>query len=181
MAKDNAQARHAMARALTETWVRPSELAHSAASLIKQNSQIGAGATRAAQAWPRYLPASDLFGPGGAKTLADDALLLALLVSAQNIDVELERFLTMARRLLLEAAAGDSVEDSSLEFYAALARQCFINEYVFFQSAEEIRQAADLRDVLDASLEAGTPVSPLRLLAVAAYFPLHSLSGAASS
>jgi len=32
---------------------------------------------------------------------------------------------------------------------------------------------------LAAAIEAGTPVSSLRLLAVAAYFPLYSLSGAA--
>ena len=106
-------------------------------------------------------------------------MLLALLVSAQNTDVELERFLTMARRLLLEAAAGDGADGGALEFYAALARQCFINEYVFSCSEEEIGRAGDLRDALAAALEAGTPVSSLRLLAVAAYFPLYSLSGAA--
>ena len=66
-----------------------------------------------------------------------------------------------------------------LKFYAALARQCFINEYVFFHDAEEIRRAARQRDDLAASLEAGTPVLSLQLLAVAAYFPLYSLCGAA--
>jgi len=174
---DNAQARHAMARALTEPWARPGELARTAALLIKQSAHTGACVARAAHAWPRSLPAPDLFGPGGAAMLADDGLLLALLVSAQNTDVELERFLTMARRILLEA--GDDADGAGLEFYAALARQCFINEYVFFHSEEEIRRAAELRDALAASLETGTPVSSLRLLAVAAYFPLHSLSGAA--
>ena len=61
---DNAQARHAMARALTEPWARPSELAHTSASLIKQSAQIGACVARAAQAWPQRLSASELFGPG---------------------------------------------------------------------------------------------------------------------
>ena len=111
--------------------------------------------------------------------LADDKLLLALLTSAQNTDVELERFLTMARRLLLEAVADDDADDAGLEFYAALVRQCFINEYVFFHSEEEIHRAGKLRDAVAAALETGTPISALRLLAVAACFPLHSLSGAA--
>ncbi len=178
-ASDNAQARHAMARALIEPWARPDELARTGASLIKQSADIGLCVARAAQAWPRSLLAPELFGPSGPKALADDRLLSALLVSAQNIDVELERFLTMARRLLLEAASSDDADDAGLEFYAALARQCFINEYVFSHSEEEIRQATALRDALIAALKDGTPISSLRLLAVAAYFPLHSLSGAA--
>ena len=172
---DNAQARQWMARALTEPWARPGELAQTAASLIKQGANTGASVARAARAWPRSLPAPELFGPGGPAALADDGLLLALLVSTQNTDIELERFLTMARRLLLEVAAGDDADDGSIGFYAALARQCFINEYLFFHSEEEIQGAGELRDALAASLETGTPISSLRLLAVAAYFPLHSL------
>lgn len=177
-AGDNREVRHMLARALTVPWARPDELARTSASLVKQNADIGAGVARAAQAWPRSLPALELFGPGGPKALAEDGLLLALLVSAQNIDVEFERFLTMARRVLLEVATGNDGDGGGLEFYAALARQCFINEYVFFHGEEEILQAAKLRDALAAALETGAPVSPLRLLAVAAYFPLHSLSGA---
>ncbi|MGZ5927826.1 MAG: tetratricopeptide repeat protein, partial [Rhizomicrobium sp.] len=182
---DNAQAhhalaRHTMARALTEAWARPDELARAAVQLIKQNAHMGACVARAALAWPRPLPALELFSPGGPAELADDELLLALLVSAQNTDVELERFLTMARRVLLEAATGDEPEDStSLEFYAALAQQCFINEYVFFGDDEELQGARKQRDLLTAALDSGAQIPVLRLLAVAAYFPLHSLSGAA--
>ena len=169
-----------MARALTEAWARPDELARAAAQLIKQNARIGACVARAVQAWPRSLPALELFGPGGPAGLADDGLLLALLVSAQNTDVELERFLTMARRVLLEAATGDGPEDSTtLGFYAALAQQCFINEYVFFRDQEELRRAGKQRDFLTDALDEGAPIPVLRLLAVAAYFPLHSVSGAA--
>ena len=175
-AGDDAQTRHMMARALLEPWARPGELSRAAAQLIKQSVEVGASVARAAQAWPHRLTAQELFGPEGQ---VDDELLLALLVSAQNTDIALERFLTMTRRLLLDAAAADHAEDEALEFYAALARQCFINEYVFFHDAEEIRRAGALRDAVATALETGAPISPSRLLAVAAYFPLHSLSGAA--
>ena len=66
-----------------------------------------------------------------------------------------------------------------VEFYAALAHQCFINEYVFFRDEEELQGAGNQRDLLIAALNDGAPIPVLRLLAVAAYFPLHSLSGAA--
>ncbi len=176
---DDAQARQWMARALTEPWARPGELALTAASLIKQGLNINASVARAVRAWPTPLSARELFGPQGSAALVADGLLLSLLVSAQNADVELERFLTMARRSLLEAAADDDADDGATGFYAALAQQCFINEYVFSHGEEEIRRASTLRDALAVSLEAGTPISPLHLLAVAAYFPLHSLFRAA--
>ncbi len=176
---DHARARHAIARALTEAWARPEDLARSAAGLIKQGAHIAPVMAHAALAWPRPLPAPELFDPAGPAGLVGDELLLALLVSAQNTDVEFERFLTMARRLLLEAAEGNEENGAGLGFYAALARQCFINEYVFFCDDEEIQRAGKLRDALIIALDGGAPISSLQLLAVGAYFPLHSLSGAA--
>src|ERR1039458_1276940 len=53
--------------------------------------------------------------------------------------------------------------------------QCFINEYVFCHTDDEIQQANDLRDLLVAALEAGTQLPVLWVLTVAAYFPLFSL------
>lgn len=175
---DNREIRHFMARALAEPWARPGELAGTAASLIKQHAQIGASVKRAVQAWPRSLPAADLFGPDGVHPFSVDALLLALLTSAQNTDIELERFLTLARRVLLAAAENNDAADAGLTFYAALARQCFINEYVHFQDDEEFRRVSAMRDAVTASLETGAEIPALQLLAVAAYFPLHALSGA---
>jgi len=64
-------------------------------------------------------------------------------------------------------------------FYSALARQCFINEYVFCYTGDEIRKAHDLRDALAAALQADAPVPALWPVAVAAYFPLCALPLAA--
>jgi Flp pilus assembly protein TadD/SAM-dependent methyltransferase len=177
-AGDNVHLRDTMLRAVTETWVRPGELSRSVASLIKQEPEIGACIARAAKAWPSVLTAPELFGPAGASVLARDELLCAMLVSTQNTDVEIERFLTMARRSLLESARSHETGDAGMAFYAALARQCFINEYVFFYAAEEDGQAAALRDALATALRLGGVIPVPHLLAVAAYFPLRSISGA---
>ena len=150
---DNVQVRHMMARALTEPWARPSELAHTAAALVKQRKPIGDSVARAVQAWPRPLAAPELFGSGGLEALAADELLLALLGSAQNTDVELERFLTMARRVLLETVEREGADGQGLDFYAALALQCFVNEYVFFHGVGESHRAGVLRDALTDALE----------------------------
>ena len=151
---DDPQIRVFLARAITQAWARPRDLAHSAAGLIKQgpSGAMIAGA------------------PDDTQALAQDALLMALLVSTQNTDMELERFLTRARRLML-----DRLDDSSLEFWSALARQCFINEYVFFRGEEEKLAAEKLRDSLAAALKTGQSPPPMLVLAVAAYFPLAAV------
>ena len=60
-------------------------------------------------------------------------------------------------------------------FYCAIARQCFINNYVFAQADEEIEHAMALRDTLVTSIASGTAFPILSLVVVAAYFPLHAL------
>ena len=176
---DEGKFRDALSRALTEPWARPAELAEVSADFIKRSPGIGACVMRAVQAWPQCLSAQELFSGIGLAALSSDSLLCALLSSTQNTDMALERFLTMARRLMLEAAAGLPVQDgeagAGLPFLSAIARQCFINEYVFFQGDEEIRQAGTLRDALVTALESGGPVPAPWVMAVAAYFPLHTL------
>jgi len=96
----------------------------------------------------------------------DDVLLHALLDTAPVCDRELERWLTQERRRLLLDAGHDD-----LPFACALARQCFLNEYVFAQDEQEVREAAKLRD----AVAAGSTVSPAQLAVLAAYMPLHTL------
>ncbi|MFZ2301309.1 MAG: tetratricopeptide repeat protein [Gallionella sp.] len=179
--QDNSDIRAYMVRALTEPWGRPGELAQAATGLVRLNADIGECVTRAVNAWPQRLAAQELFGTNGHAALASDALLIALLDAAPICDIEMERFLTMARHALLETAATSSADeaDHALSFYSALARQCFINEYVFCYTDDEIKKATDLRDSLAVALEANTRLPALWLVAVAAYFPLCSLPFAA--
>ncbi|HEX2760790.1 MAG TPA: tetratricopeptide repeat protein, partial [Rhizomicrobium sp.] len=134
-------------RALREGWDRPGDLARIAAEVVRS---------------------------GGKGELASDELLRALLICAPNVDMALERLLTSARRALLETALQGS-EMPEMEFASALARQCFINEYVFAQTEEEVAQALRLRDDIAGALETGAPVSPSSLVAVAAYLPLSAI------
>lgn len=168
-----------LVRALTEPWGWPSALARICIDLVRLDPEIAACVTRAVEAWPRPLSGQALFGANGLAAAAADPLLHALLEAAPICDIEMERFLTTARRALLDAAAERAASDDGIGFHSALARQCFINEYVFAVTAAEARQANDLRTMLSASLEADAPVPVSRLLAVAAYFPLHSLPLAA--
>ncbi len=174
---DSSEIRATMIRALTEPWGRPSELAQAGISLVKLNPDIGGCVTRATEAWPVLLSAQELFGTTGLATLATDMLLHALLDAEPICDIEMERFLTMAREAVLNTAmtASENEAGAALSFYSALARQCFINEYVFSYTDDEIKKAGDLRDKLAAALETQTQIPTLWPIAVAAYFPLCSL------
>jgi len=166
----------ALVRALTEPWCRPSRLARTSVNYIKHDPQIGACIARAAGAWPRRLSVEELLGADGADALSTNELFGALLCTTPVSDMEMERFLTAMRHQLLDAVVAAAPEaDAALRFYSALARQCFINEYVFCHDDDEIEKAGGLRERLAAALEAGMPVPARWVLAVAAYFPLFSL------
>jgi 2-polyprenyl-3-methyl-5-hydroxy-6-metoxy-1,4-benzoquinol methylase len=79
--------------------------------------------------------------------------------------------------LLQQAAQPDALttDDQSLTFYCALARQCFINEYVFAYPPNQADEVRRLQERLSAALASGAPVPPLWVAALAAYTPLHTL------
>jgi tetratricopeptide (TPR) repeat protein/2-polyprenyl-3-methyl-5-hydroxy-6-metoxy-1,4-benzoquinol methylase len=169
-------------RALSEPWGRPIDLARISAGLVKLNGTIRACMNRVTGAWPRRLPAQDIFSPSERAEVYEDQLFRCLLEATLVWDLELERFLTATRFTILEAASAEidsqQVEDNALRFSCALAQQCFINEYIFACSDREIEQARRLRTLLSKTLASGGSVPELWLAVVAAYFPLASLPSA---
>jgi tetratricopeptide (TPR) repeat protein/2-polyprenyl-3-methyl-5-hydroxy-6-metoxy-1,4-benzoquinol methylase len=164
-------------RALTEPWGRTSELARTSTALIKLEPEVNACIARANQSWPVRLATPTLFGAHGFTALENNELLNALLDSTPICDVEMERLLTTVRYNLLEAATSPSKyeNNASLHFFSTLARQCFINEYVFSLTNDERLKANELRNQVTLLLEAGAPIPAIQLVTVAAYFPLYSL------
>ncbi|TXT22796.1 MAG: hypothetical protein FD134_2380 [Gallionellaceae bacterium] len=177
-----AGARSSLIRAISEPWGRPGDFVAPGVSLVELDPAIRECVDRAASAWPTRLSGPELFGPGGLAALAGDRLLQCLLENAPISDLRMERLLTMARIALLDAASEaifpGTTDEKALPFYCALARQCFINEYVFACTDEESERAKLLRQRLVAALASGSPFPVLWLVAVAAYFPLASLPSA---
>jgi tetratricopeptide (TPR) repeat protein/SAM-dependent methyltransferase len=173
--------RDLLVRAMSENWGRASAMAPTGARFVTLNATIRSGMGAAARADFRTQPAAELVRSIGLANFADDRLLRTLLETAPVFGSELEAFVTALRFVLLSVARtapAAPVAAPVLALYAAVARQCFINNYVFAQSEAEAAQAMALRDVLAAKLASGTAVPALPLLAVAAYAPLHTLPGA---
>ena len=171
--------RDMIVQALVEPWGWPSALAGVSAQLIKQDPAVRACIERAVTSWPRRLSLEELFGTGELAAIASDRLLRSLLEATPNQDISLERFLTNVRFAMLQLADGpagaQTMEANVLELCCALARQCFINDYVFDCSTGELEQVQKVCGTLSETLRNGGVVPALWPAIVAAYRPLHSL------
>ena len=65
-----------------------------------------------------------------------------------------------------------------LAFCCALAKQCFINEYVFATTPDEDAQIDRLKATLGDAIASGAAIAPMQLAALAMYLPLHALPDA---
>lgn len=144
------------------------------ATLIAVLPPIGEAMRRTAAAWPTRLTVDQLFGSSGLAAIADDPLLLCMLQSVPARDVALERVLTSLRLSLLNAAVdgGSLVTEAVLAFCCALAKQCFINEYVFATTPDEDAQVERLTAALARAIAAGAAIAPIWPAAIAMYQPL---------
>jgi len=168
-------------RALAEGWGHPEHLTSAAIDLVKDSAEFAAVVRPVTQRRPDQLSGRSLLEQPNWAAITQDQVLLHLLASVVIADPELEQLLAAARFALLESAAAagpaEIVPEPLLAFYCALARQCFINEYIFDYSDREIEMAERLRDVTLAALQTGAEIPALWLVAVAAYYPLRSLAG----
>jgi SAM-dependent methyltransferase len=174
---DDGRIRRLMLRALSETWDRPRELAAACISLIKLDAVVSGFIARTNSSWPTRLPAAELLDLSIA--LSRDQLLCCLLESSPITDVGLERLLSNVRMAMLTTGTEDNRRDDRLlGLYCTVARQCFINQYVFSMTEVEADQVQRLQASLERALARGDPCPSLWPAIVGAYLPLHTLSKA---
>lgn len=188
--RPDAALRDLFRRAIEEAWVRPVLLAPLGTLILKAHPAIGAAIRRISEQWGK-VPSAQLL-PTGAEieAVAQEPLVRSVLEAAPNCDIEFERFLTALRAGMLERArSGDAVGKKTLDLYASLARQCFVNEYIFVETEEERQRVHALQTAIGNALRKHSstatpqlvePIAALQLVALASYRPLHSLEGAAS-
>jgi Flp pilus assembly protein TadD/SAM-dependent methyltransferase len=178
---DSPMLRQYVVRAFSEPWGRPGSIVTACTVLAKSAPRVKHCIDRAVAAWPARSSCDELFGPDGLRAVGSDPVLQALLHNAHISDLPLERFLTSARSALLDAAGGtlatDSAGDITLTFACTLARQCFVNEYVFACTPDEHAKVEILRDQVAFALRSGDPVATLPLAVIASYEPLYSIPG----
>ncbi len=142
-------------------------------TLVALQPAIGEAMRKTAGIWPRRATLAELFGRDGLAPLASDPLLLCLLQASPVRELAFERMLTALRATLLtEAQNNAAFADDVLGLACALARQCFITEYVFATTPDEEAAIAALRATPAAALTAS------QLAVLAMYAPLAALPDA---
>jgi 2-polyprenyl-3-methyl-5-hydroxy-6-metoxy-1,4-benzoquinol methylase len=136
---------------------------------------LGDALRKQADAWPQQLTERELFGEAGLAAIAGNPLLLQLMQSIPVQDIAFERLLTALRRSLLNAAqGGEAASGPVVDFACALARQCFINEYIFATTPDEESRVEQLRRAL------GDTPDAMAVAVLAMYQPLHAQPFAAA-
>ena len=166
-----------LGKALSEPWGRPIYLGRFAANIIKRNGKTAAHMRRFAAGDTNALSRPDVIDPIELADISNDRLLRTVLETTVIYDIDLERYLTAIRRAMLVRACVETPEHDKnlLRFFCALARQCFINEFVFACSDQEQELAQRLRGLLAGAIASSASVPELWLAAIAAYYPLASL------
>jgi SAM-dependent methyltransferase len=172
----DADFRGVLTRALNEAWAAPRLLFNPALVLIK-NGPSRPFIERAVWAWPKPLSEGELASAGAHAVLYKDDLLIAVLQSTIAADLELEKFLTAMRRIVLEQAmkldASRTPSADVLAFASALARQSFINEYIFRTEKDEKALLDKLLRLLKQKQDAA--LAPLWVAVAASYMPLGEI------
>ena len=168
--------------ALIEPWGRPSDLMSIACRLLKVDKEFVRVLNQSVEYTSQARDKVSFLSSISKKEFNASSLLQEMLSSSPIPDAEIERFLTLLRHHLLKVAPSETMKEADTEaltpLYCSLAKQCFINEYVYFQTAEEIDLAHQLLNRLIKALEEGGSVSADFVRAVACYFPLYSVEGA---
>ncbi|MGV3634004.1 MAG: tetratricopeptide repeat protein [Pseudorhodoplanes sp.] len=171
--------RELIGRAVAEAWIRPAALMPAVLPVLKAYSITGPAIRRIAEGWGNT-PAHQLLPTDmEIETAAGEPLLRTLLNAAPITDTDVERFLTTLRAALLQRVqAGGMVSDELLPLYCALARQCFLNEYVFAETDDERSRVDALWSSIQNSARGNNTIAPVHLAALAAYRPLFKIDGA---
>jgi len=171
--------RQYLIRALSDPWCRTGQLVPASLALIKSNRAAGECIERAVAAWPTVRSKEELFGEYGLAALAADDLLRAVLENTPAAALDFEHFLTLARRALLldvlASPAPDKADASLLRLCCAIARQCYINEYVYNGTSDEDDGVGRLGDAISKRLAEAQPVPGVWVAALACYSPLSLL------
>ena len=104
------------------------------------------------------------------------SLLNAILISGPIPDRQLEKYFSSMRLHFLKFAnslSSNQALGDEEALYGALAQQCFINEYIYYQSPEEMSLVNSLRDRLTEALSEDQDIPPHLLLAAGCYIPLQ--------
>ncbi|MBT5239363.1 MAG: methyltransferase domain-containing protein [Rhodospirillaceae bacterium] len=107
-------------------------------------------------------------------------LMVTYIENVRCADPYMEDALTRLRSLVLSSVSALS-KSPPMEMLVIIATQCFLTDYVFFETDTESELIAALEQSLQDDVNCGRPLRPNLVAMYAAYRPLRSLRGIAGS
>jgi tetratricopeptide (TPR) repeat protein/2-polyprenyl-3-methyl-5-hydroxy-6-metoxy-1,4-benzoquinol methylase len=168
--------------ALLEPWGRPSKVMPFAMRLLSNDKEFSLISHQSNHDINEAQLDETLLRSISEKEFEASPLVQAMLTSTPIADAHFEAVFTSLRAHLLKFASTlkpkEDESDDLAALYCSLAKQCFINEYVYFQTTDEIDRSQQLRDLLTKALEEDQRIPSVWVIAIACYFPLYSIAGA---
>ncbi|MDC3128153.1 tetratricopeptide repeat protein [Paracoccaceae bacterium] len=112
------------------------------------------------------------------KNLSEIPLLLQLMKVCPIPDLDIELLLRKVRAQLLISLSSVKPSEAILKFQGALALQCFINEFLYEQTDEEIDALFRLEENVKKALKCNPKPNSRQILCLASYKPLHECTWA---
>jgi tetratricopeptide (TPR) repeat protein/2-polyprenyl-3-methyl-5-hydroxy-6-metoxy-1,4-benzoquinol methylase len=172
---------HILIAAFLEPWNRHKNLIPFACNLLKVNEEFMQTLNQLKNDASQINFDEIFISSISKKEFNTSSLLQTMLSSCLIPDTELEIFFTNLRFHLLKKASlimfKEDEADEVAILHTSLAKQCFINEYVYFQTPDEIDLSLQLREQLIKSLETEQSIPAFWVIAVACYFPLYLVKG----
>lgn len=166
--------RESLTRAMSEPLREPREMMAAALTALASDPVISKCREKT---W--HTTQASVLDPIDIRAMAKDQLLLAVLQCERTAEEGFERLLTAMRAMMLDQASQlgprDPIDDDLLALHCALARQCFLTEYVFACSEQEAGLVRTLNAALHESLKSGAEIQPRWIAAAASYRALHTL------
>ena len=167
--KYNDELQHLMVSLLDkETLIHPSSVAHAAITFLKQNPKIQNALEQSANSGCLEVVIVSV------KTLSKQPLFMKLLSCCPMPDLDVETALMGIRRTILRNIANLTNNHTIEHFQNALAHQCFINEYLFFENKEETKNIKALEGSIEKSFQSGLQPTSNEILCLASYRPLYN-------
>ena len=155
-------------KALQQPTINPNYIAPAVVSALQQHPKI----KLATQASRNDLIENNL--PFFTDQLASIPLLLELMENCPIADPEIESLLTQMRRTTLSQLLDSTLNGRDFSFYCSLALHCFTNEYILFETDEEIQNVIKLENKINYQVNNNLPIPPIWIVLLTAYRPLHN-------
>ena len=156
----------AMITILTKNYSRPIELAKAVISALKHNSVVKTWLTRDSK--PKSI--NSLYSL--ISDLSKVELLLTLMRTTPIPNLEIELAIQRLRYSILLSVNELGAEEPILKLLSALASQCFINEYIYETTDEELTAIILLDEQVNLTIRSGNTPNPVIVLCLACYQPL---------